>query len=62
MGYEIDFMPVGEGEKSGDAIALRFGNLNGNRSEYKVVVVDAGFKESGGNELVAHIKNTTKPQ
>jgi hypothetical protein len=27
IGYEIDFLPVGEGEKSGDAIALRWGNL-----------------------------------
>jgi len=56
MGYEIDFIPVGEGEKSGDAIILRFGNLFGNREEFKVVVVDAGFKESGGNEIVNHIK------
>ena len=24
MGIEIDFLPVGNGEKSGDAIALRF--------------------------------------
>ena len=27
IGYEIDFLAVGDGEKSGDAIALRFGNL-----------------------------------
>lgn len=57
MGYEIDFIPVGNGEKSGDAIALRFGNLNGKRNEYKVVVVDGGYKESGGPEIVKHIKN-----
>lgn len=56
MGYEIDFIPVGDGEKSGDGIALRFGNLFGKREEFKVVVVDAGFKESGGNEIVSHIK------
>lgn len=53
--YEIDFLPVGNGEKSGDAIALRYGNLNGNRNEQYVVVIDGGFKESG-EKLVEHIK------
>lgn len=57
MGYEIDFISVGEGEKSGDAIALRFGDLkSGKRDAFKVVVVDGGFKESGGEQLVTHIK------
>lgn len=55
MGYEIDFLPVGEGEQSGDAISLRFGNLFGMRSEQTVVVIDGGFKESG-EELVKHVK------
>lgn len=54
MGYEIDYIPVGEGEKSGDAIAIRFGNLNGLRSEQTVIVIDGGFKESG-EALVEHI-------
>jgi hypothetical protein len=31
MGYEIDFLGVGEESKSGDAIAIRFGNLHGAR-------------------------------
>lgn len=36
MGYEIDFIPVGNGEKSGDAIVLRFGNLlTGRREDHK---------------------------
>lgn len=56
MGYEIDYMPVGNGEKSGDAIALRFGNLTGKREEQCVVVIDGGFKESG-EQLVGHIKS-----
>ena len=55
MGYEIDFLPVGNGEKSGDAIALRFGNLRGSREEQTVVVVDGGFKDSG-EKLINHIK------
>lgn len=55
MGYEIDYMPVGEGEKSGDAIALRFGNLTGPRNEQAVIVIDGGFTDSG-EKLVEHIK------
>ncbi|MDR0781677.1 MAG: MBL fold metallo-hydrolase [Pseudomonadales bacterium] len=57
VGYEIDFLPVGNGDKSGDAIAVRYGE-DGN---YKVMVVDGGTKESG-QALVDHIKkyyNTT---
>lgn len=56
MAYEIDYLPVGSGEKSGDAIAMRFGNLAGPRDQQTVVVIDGGFKESG-QELVNHIKN-----
>jgi len=55
VGIEIDFLPVGEGEKCGDAIALRYGNLHGARNEQTVVVVDGGFKASG-EALVAHIR------
>lgn len=55
MGYEVDFLAVGEGERSGDAIAIRFGNLHGTRQEQAVIVIDGGFKESG-EKLVDHIK------
>src|SRR3989344_5772253 len=54
MAYEVDYIPVDGGEKSGDAIVLRFGNLNGQRSEQSIVVIDGGFKESG-ELLVEHI-------
>lgn len=47
MGYEIDFLPVGDGSRSGDAIALRYGNLHGERSEQRVVVIDGGFTDDG---------------
>ena len=62
MGYEVDFLPVGDGEKSGDCIAMRFGNLFGKREEQQVVVIDGGFQKSG-EELVSHIRkyyNTEK--
>lgn len=56
MAYEVDYIPVGDGKKSGDAIVLRFGNLSGPRVEQSIVVIDGGFKESG-ELLVDHIKN-----
>jgi beta-lactamase superfamily II metal-dependent hydrolase len=54
-GYEIDFLPVGDGEKCGDAIALRFGRLLANPPQQTVVVIDGGFKDSGA-ALVEHIR------
>jgi beta-lactamase superfamily II metal-dependent hydrolase len=55
MGIEIDFLAVGDASKSGDAIAVRFGNLHGKREEQTVITIDGGTKESGDN-LVEHIK------
>lgn len=55
MGFEIDFIPVGDGERGGDAITFRYGNLHGERSEQVVVVIDGGTKDSG-DQLVEHIK------
>ena len=51
MGYEIDFIPVGEGEKNGDAIAMRI-TENG---ETEIYVIDGGTKASG-EALVQHVK------
>ena len=55
MEYEIDFMPVGTGEKSGDAIAVRVWNTT---SQW-VFVIDGGTKDSG-KALVQHIKTHYK--
>ncbi|MCF7716474.1 MBL fold metallo-hydrolase [Aeromonas jandaei] len=54
MGYEIDFLGVGEKSNSGDAIAVRFGNLSGSREEQTIVVIDAGYK-SDDEKLIDHI-------
>lgn len=55
MGYQVDFLQVGNGETSGDCIAIRFGDLHsGDRTKQFVVVIDGGFKESG-EQLVQHI-------
>ena len=51
LGFEIDFLPVGSGDRSGDAIAIRYGSPG----QYKVLVYDGGTKESG-QALVNHIK------
>lgn len=56
MGYEIDVLGVGAESKSGDAIALRWGNLHGSRNEQRVVVIDGGFQDSG-QDVVTHITN-----
>ncbi|MFI4977305.1 MAG: MBL fold metallo-hydrolase [Solirubrobacterales bacterium] len=50
--YEIDFFAVGDGERSGNAIALRY-TIPG-MAEPIVGVIDAGFV-SNGEELVEHI-------
>ncbi len=56
MAFEVDFLAVGDGEKSGDAIAVRWGNLAGPRAEQKVMIIDGGTLETGKN-LVNHIQN-----
>src|SRR6266508_4629746 len=52
--YEIDLLPVGDGEKSGDAITLRFSYPNPWNGDQVVCVVDGGFQDDG-EALVDHI-------
>ncbi len=59
MGYEVDFLSVGNGECGGDGIALRVGNLTGSRSEQSVVVIDGGYQETG-EQLVEFVKTYYK--
>jgi beta-lactamase superfamily II metal-dependent hydrolase len=51
--YEIDFLPVGDGENSGDAIAMRF--MRPDTGGYAHVIIDAGFQDDG-KALVEHVK------
>ncbi len=54
MGFELDYIYVGEGQSSGDAIAILFGDLlNPNGTKF-VFVIDGGTKDSG-QRLVDHI-------
>lgn len=58
--FEIDFLPVGDKSKSGDAIALRFGTYeNGVWKKQTVFVIDGGNMTSG-ESLVTHINDIYK--
>lgn len=61
FGFEIDFLPVGDSTRNGDAICIRWGyNLSDdeNRKQF-VMVVDGGFADSGEN-VIAHIEKYYK--
>lgn len=51
--YEVDFLPVGDGANSGDAIALRFTRPDTGGIAH--VIIDAGF-QNDGEALVNHVK------
>lgn len=51
--YEFDFLPVGDSDKSGDAITLRYSNPGPNGG-YITGVIDGGF-EDDGDAIVEHI-------
>jgi beta-lactamase superfamily II metal-dependent hydrolase len=53
--YEVDFLPVGDGERSGDAIALRYQAPNPANGDWVVVVIDGGFSDDGP-ALVDHVQ------
>jgi beta-lactamase superfamily II metal-dependent hydrolase len=55
--YEIDFLPVGNGARSGDAIAVRFTRPDNGQLAH--VIIDGGF-EDDGDALVAHVKRYYK--
>ena len=55
MGLEVDYLAVGDGEKSGDAIAMRWGYLRRSLPKQRVIVIDGGTRESG-QALVEHIR------
>lgn len=55
MGFEIDFLPVGEKSSGGDAIAVRWGDLQSSPPRQTVMVIDGGYTDSG-QALVDHVK------
>ena len=51
MKCEIEFLAVGEGSKAGDAIIVRYGDVNA----YQLMLIDGGHAETG-DAIVAHLK------
>ena len=56
MHCEIEFLPVGDGEKAGDAIILRYGTPD----DYKLMLIDGGH-EGTGDDIVAHLRQHFGP-
>lgn len=54
MAFEVDFLAVGDGERNGDAIALRYSNPNSPDGQ-TVIVIDGGNKASGAR-LVERVR------
>lgn len=52
MNCEIEFLPVGDGCKAGDAIVVRYGDVQ----NYELMVIDGGNLDSGKN-VVSHVQN-----
>lgn len=55
MGYEIDFLGVGQEGQSGDAILMRFGDLTGAVPTYRTALLDGGFAENA-EDIVQHME------
>lgn len=53
MEYEIEFFPVGDASKAGDAIMVRYGR----DGDYRVIIIDGGTGDTG-QKIVEHIRNT----
>lgn len=59
MGYELDFLPVGENSKAGDAITFRFWNPEETEENQIVCLVDGGYAVNG-EKIQNHIKKFYK--
>ncbi len=52
--YEIDFLPIGDGARSGDAIAMRFTRPDSDALAH--VIIDGGFQDDG-QAIVNHVNH-----
>jgi len=57
---EIDFLPVGEESKCGDAIAMRFGLYEAEQWKSQFIIIIDGGNSVSGDALVNHVKNVYK--
>jgi hypothetical protein len=56
MKCEIEFLAVGDGQKAGDAIVVRYGDA----LAYELMLIDGGHAETG-EEVVAHNRGRCHP-
>ena len=56
MKCEIEFLAIGDKTKAGDAIVVRYGEVN----DYRLMLIDGGHAESG-DSIVAHLKQYFGP-
>lgn len=52
MDFEIEFFPVGDASKAGDAIVIRYGQFG----RYEIMVIDGGT-DASGEAIVEHIRD-----
>lgn len=52
MACEIEFLPVGEGSKAGDAIVVRYGTP----TDFQLMLIDGGFEDTGA-KIVDHLRS-----
>lgn len=57
MAFEIDLLPVGSEKKSGDCIAMRYGDLVSGKDKQTVIIVDGGYANTWKGTLKPHLKN-----
>lgn len=55
MAFEIDLLPVGTEKKSGDCIAMRYGDLVKGKEKQTVIVVDGGYSGTWKDTLKPHL-------
>ena len=60
LSIEIDFLPVGEGSKSGDAIALRYGLYESGKWQNQTIFIIDGGNSDSGDALVKHVSEVYK--
>lgn len=58
-GFEIKYLPVGDSSHGGDAILIRFGNLQRMFPDQKIIVIDGGYTQDG-KRISDTIKNDFK--
>jgi hypothetical protein len=52
LNFEIEFHPVGDASRAGDAISVRYGT----EGSYKALIIDGGTDDSG-EAVVRHVKS-----